>query len=500
MATEKDLTWEFLHSVNETLDSYRVRALIDAKKDILEAGIYNEAQYYDILFKMFDEERLKYALYDFLKDNKDSNLEGMKKYSQENSLELNKVLSYVELLKNEKLIKVEEIYDKIEGDENTPDKFIFKDITITILEIEGNDVSKIRPIYEPVKVIFDSHVCSGCGMCEGICPVNCITLSNGIGKIDDDKCIRCGLCYFVCPRSYLPIKVLNMTQEGASEIKDYGKVGYFKEACVAQTKVKEISEVCQDGGISSTALHYLFKKGLIDLAFGAKMSEDPWRPEPMMLEKKEDIITTAGTKYVNNPNLKLLKEKGLDDKKLAVVGVPCQMQALLKSNIYNIGIPSHNNVEYRIGIFCMESFLYGGLLKIYETLNIDAKDVKKTDINKGKFFVYPKNGEPLSIPIKEINHLARHDCEFCFDLTSESADISVGSIGAPAGWNMVLIRTEKGKELYDGLIKEGLIESKDVKDVKPGLPMLQKIANIKKNGCKKHIAAKKEANNRYPEY
>ena len=65
---------------------------------------------------------------------------------------------------------------------------------------------------------------------------------------------------------------------------------------------------------------------------------------------------------------------------------------------------------------------------------------------------------------------------------------------------MVLIRTDKGKELYDGLIKEGLIESKDAKDVKPGLPMLQKIAGIKKNGCKKHITAKKEANERYPEY
>jgi len=500
MATEKDLTWEFLHSVNETLDSYRVRALIDAKKDILEAGIYNESQYYDILFKMFDEERLKYALYDFLKDNQDNNYNTIKKYSQDNSIEFSKVLSFLELLKNEKLIKVEEIHDKIEGDEDTPDKFIFKDLSITVSEIEGKDISKIKPIYEPVKVIFDSKLCSGCGMCEGICPVDCITLSNGVGKIDDDKCIRCGLCYFFCPRTYLPIKVLNMTQERASEINDYGKVGYFKEAYVAQTKVKEISEICQDGGISSTALHYLFDKGKIDLAFGATMSDDPWRPEPMMLASKEDILATAGTKYVNNPNLKLLKEKGLDDKKLAVVGVPCQMQALLKSEIYDIGIPSFNSVEYRIGIFCMESFSYEGLLKIYEMLNINANDVKKTDINKGKFFVYPKNGEPLSIPIKEINHLARHDCELCFDLTSESADISVGSIGAPAGWNMVLIRTEKGKELYDGLIKEGLIESKDVKDVKPGLPMLQKIANIKKNGCKKHIAAKIEATQRYPEY
>ena len=77
-----------------------------------------------------------------------------------------------------------------------------------------------------------------------------------------------------------------------------------------------------------------------------------------MLKNKEDILSTAGTKYVNNPNLQLLNQKELINKKIAVVGVPCQMQALLKSEIYNIGFPS---IEYRIGIFCMESFSYESL-------------------------------------------------------------------------------------------------------------------------------------------
>ena len=88
----------------------------------------------------------------------------------------------------------------------------------------------------------------------------------------------------------------------------------------------------------------------------------------------------------------------------------------------------------------------------------------------------------------------------CFDLTSESADISVGSIGSPGGWNTVLIRTQKGKELYEELLKNDLIESKDIKDVKPGLGLLQKIAGIKKSGSKKHIAAKKNENERVPTY
>lgn len=497
MSLEGKISWEFLKEVSDSLDSYRVRALIDAKKDILEAGIYTESQYYDLLFKISDDERLKYSLFNFLRTNKNNTFNSLKNFSETKSIEIKKVLSLLELLKNEKLINVKELHDKIKGDNDSPEKLIFKDLTI---EVINQDIGKVKSVYEPVNLIFDSNNCSGCGLCAGICPVNCLNIYNGFGKIEEDKCIRCGLCYFVCPRSYLPVRLLNMTQDNATEIKEYDNIGYFKEVYSARTKIKEIAEVCQDGGISSTALYYLFDKKKIDLALGAKMSNTLWRPEPILLKNKEDIILTAGTKYVNNPTLKLLNELNGENKELAIVGVPCMMQGLLKSKIYNIGIPSLNNVKYRIGIYCMESFSYEGFLKILEKLNVTVGDVKKTDINKGKFFVYTNNGDELSIPIKEISNLAREDCEVCFDLTSESADISIGSIGSPSGWNTVVIRTEKGKELYDDLVSSNFIESKPIKEVKPGLPMLLRIAGFKRKGCIKHIEAKKKENKKIPLY
>ncbi|MFX1309703.1 MAG: Coenzyme F420 hydrogenase/dehydrogenase, beta subunit C-terminal domain [Promethearchaeota archaeon] len=497
MSSEKDFSWEFIKNVADALDSYRIRALIDAKQDILNTGIYDESQYETILFKIFDDERLKYSLFNYLKNNSHKNFKVISQFSEENSIDIFKTLSLLELLKNEKLIVVKESYDKIEGDENTADKLIFKDLSVKPTK---NQISELRPIYEPVKVIFDSKNCSGCGLCAGICPVNCLHIYNGFGKIDEDKCIRCGLCYFLCPRTYLPVKILNMVQEHTNEIKEYPKLGYYIEAYSARTKIKEISEICQDGGISSTCIYYLLEKNKIDIAIGAKMSNTLWRPEPFFMKNKEDILLSAGTKYVNNPNLQLLNDTELNDKKIAIVGVPCQMQALLKSKIYDIGFPSLNNIEYRIGIFCMESFSYESLLKICEKLDVDINNTKKMDINKGKFFIYTKNGDELNIPIKEISHLAREDCEICYDLTSESADISIGSIGSPSGWNTVLIRTEKGKELFDELIKNKLIESKPIEDVKPGLPLLEKVANSKKTKSKKHINSKLEENKRVPNY
>ncbi|TFG02168.1 MAG: hypothetical protein EU540_02075, partial [Promethearchaeota archaeon] len=373
---------------------------------------------------------------------------------------------------------------------------IFRDFTIKVPETES--ITSIKSIYEPVKVIFESEICSGCGLCAAICPVNCLGIYNGFGKFDENKCIRCGLCYYVCPRSYLSVKLLNMVQANVDEIKDYNNIGPHFEAYSARTKIKEISEVCQDGGISSTCLYYLLDKNKVDAAIGAKMSNTLWRPEPLLIEKKEEIIQTAGTKYVNNPNLQILNE--VQEKKLAVVGVPCQMQALLKSNIYDISIPSLQNIEYRIGIFCMESFSYESLLKICEILKVDVKDAKKMDINKGKFFVYTNSGEELSVPIKEISHLGREDCEFCFDLTSESADLSVGSIGSPSGWNTVIVRTEKGKQLYNELLANKLIESKPINKEKFGLPLLKRIAGSKRTKCNKHVTSNKDKNKRFPHY
>ncbi len=132
MSSEEKFSWDFLKTVADSLDSYRVRALIDAKEDIINAGVYDETQYYNILFKMFNVEQSKFTLFHFLNSNQNLNLTSIKNFSEKNSIELRKALSLLELLKNEKRVIIEEIYEKIKGDENSPDKLIFKDLSIKI--------------------------------------------------------------------------------------------------------------------------------------------------------------------------------------------------------------------------------------------------------------------------------------------------------------------------------------------------------------------------------
>ena len=44
----------------------------------------------------------------------------------------------------------------------------------------------------------DTSICGGCETCVGACPVNAITMENGLAVISDE-CIECGACVGECP-------------------------------------------------------------------------------------------------------------------------------------------------------------------------------------------------------------------------------------------------------------------------------------------------------------
>ncbi|MFW9946772.1 MAG: hypothetical protein ACFFDX_08070, partial [Candidatus Odinarchaeota archaeon] len=110
MESKGTISWDFLKVIADTLDSYRIRALIDAKNDIINSEIYDEEQYYQILFHMIDVERFKYSLFNYLNTKKDHNFKSLKQFSKENSIDIKKTLSLLELLRNEGLINLEYIY------------------------------------------------------------------------------------------------------------------------------------------------------------------------------------------------------------------------------------------------------------------------------------------------------------------------------------------------------------------------------------------------------
>jgi coenzyme F420 hydrogenase subunit beta len=127
----------------------------------------------------------------------------------------------------------------------------------------------------------------------------------------------------------------------------------------------------------------------------------------------------------------------------------------------------------------MENFSYkyfGNLLKEYD-LKMD--DIEKFQIDKGFLFLLLKTKETVKIPLSVAKRIIRKNCNICVELTSETSDISIGSIGSDDGWSTLIIRTKKGEEIVDGAIKQKFIKTKELTESQ--FKLLNKIAETKIN-------------------
>jgi coenzyme F420 hydrogenase subunit beta len=96
-------------------------------------------------------------------------------------------------------------------------------------------------------------------------------------------------------------------------------------------------------------------------------------------------------------------------------------------------------------------------LKEYD-LKMD--DIEKFRIEKGFVFLLLKTNETLKIPLSVAKRIIRKNCNICVELTSETSDISIGSIGSEDGWSTLIVRSEKGEEIIKGAIEQEFIETK----------------------------------------
>lgn len=485
-----NLNFDKIHPKNlmdatyKAVENFQIRAFFEAKNEILETGKYSEKEFYKILDAMIDAETERKLVLETLKGEKTLFLEEiakiLKDFPPENVIRDVIYLKEQGYIEERIEIKTKTVIKKIKGEEKEVEEKEF------FYRYQVKDLSDnfIEHFFEPVSIVFDSEVCCQCGWCSSICPVNAITITADTLDIDDEICMKCGLCYSVCPRSF-SIEQVGTTIKKIDKSLTFSEMinGYINTYSASTTK-DEIKKVRQDGGIVTSLLEHLLKSKLVDAVVAVKHSKNLWKPEPVIIDNVNDLYNTSGTKYANASTLSII-DKARSYKNIAVVGVPCMMNALEKGSFYPSGQPFFDNIKYRIGLFCMESFPYEGVLNlIKEQFQADFKKVTKMDISGGKFIIHLDSGEDLNVPLKVVKSYTRHNCHYCEDLTADYADISVGSIGSPSGWSTVITRNKKGDKIFKDAIKAGLIESKSLKEVKPGQPLLERIAGTKRKNCK----------------
>ncbi len=342
-----------------------------------------------------------------------------------------------------------------------------------------------------ITVITESDLCMGCGTCGMACPTKAIDFSGQRPEINLDICIKCGACFIQCPRSFFDNTVLTKRK--------FGKVGdetlgFYQEAYSARTKNEKIIKISQDGGIVTDLLCYLLENNICDSAV-VSISRDGWNTLPEVVTTPEEVLEAAGTKYTVVPNLMGIKKAAdMGYSKIAFVGVPCQIQGVSKTESYPFGDRYyHSKIAFAISIFCMENFLFGNLRSIVEgKTEVSMAEVRKMGISKGRFWVRSLDGNRFRVPVKFIKEYAQKSCFCCLDFCGEHSDISVGGVGSPDGYSSVLVRSEKGKKVFEGFKKriEHSLLSED------GLGAIKTLGSLKKSTNMSTIEERKKKKER----
>jgi coenzyme F420 hydrogenase subunit beta len=89
-----------------------------------------------------------------------------------------------------------------------------------------------------------------------------------------------------------------------------------------------------------------------------------------------------------------------------------------------------------------------------------------------------RDGAYHEIPLKECHAWTREGCKACPDFAAEHADISTGGIGAFNDWTLTLVRTDLGREIVDGMIADGVIETRPGDDDPGAIALLRKLSTV----------------------
>jgi NAD-dependent dihydropyrimidine dehydrogenase PreA subunit len=69
------------------------------------------------------------------------------------------------------------------------------------------DMTGLRYLENVVTLKLDPSKCTGCGMCEDVCPHGVFAVENGKARIlDRDACMECGACARNCAAEAVSVK------------------------------------------------------------------------------------------------------------------------------------------------------------------------------------------------------------------------------------------------------------------------------------------------------
>jgi len=311
-------------------------------------------------------------------------------------------------------------------------------------------------------VIKNKKNCCGCSACANICPQKCIILvedNEGFvyPQIDKEKCINCGACTNVCP-------IINATKDDGAKPKSYG----------AFSLNEEVLKNSSSGGVFYHLATYVMQK-LNGVIYGACYVDN--RTKHISIDKVEDLRKLQTSKYIQSDmsdSFACAKKDLTDGKYVLFSGTPCQIE----------GLKHYLRKDYE-KLFCIDIICHGvPSSKLWQkyldfceqntNAEVNFRDKQNGWLNYGvrigKQVRAFKNDLFMQSFLRDYN--LRPSCYDCkFKKIHRVSDITLGdfwggdnvskTIFNKNGTSLVLIQSNKGTKLFDGICDEIKTEKVD---------------------------------------
>jgi coenzyme F420 hydrogenase subunit beta len=321
--------------------------------------------------------------------------------------------------------------------------------------------------------IVSTGLCLGCGLCETIATSKkCEMKLNDkgfyyphfketISKTIEKEILNC------CPAIHVEGDIKNNSSPWGNNVGVYD----------AWSTDKEIRKKGSSGGVLTALAVYLIESNRVDAILQVGVKKDSFLHNTLKISKtRNDAVQNAASRYapalVFNDLIEILDHS---QDTYGFIGKPCDIAGV--KNFINEYPKYKGRITYFLTLFCAGMPSYNGTKEVLKLSGNTEEPVElkyRGDGWPGLFEAKYKNKPPFQMTYNDSwgKVLGKHlglRCKICPDGIGLLADISVGDSwetkdGYPDfeendGRSFVMIRTEKGKELFNAALNDQQIVS-----------------------------------------